>query len=93
MTKQLAYNPQDHPVTLALIALAKAIKLNCDPFSCLDATGLPPNSQAFDEAAELLGSPYCRELDLYVDRPTLLKAEQLGRIPGSSTSRVLLVIP
>lgn len=96
MNKRGIY-PSDHPVTLALLALTKALRLKCDPFPLLEqeakAAGLPPDSEAFDEAAELIGSPYCQELDLYLDRATQRKAKELGRVEGSSTPRVLLMIP
>ena len=94
---KLPLYPANHPVALALVVLAKAMHFKCDPFPLLEveakAAGLPPDSDAFDEAAELIGSPYCRELDLYLDRATQRKAQELGRVQGSSIPRVLLMIP
>lgn len=37
-----------------------------------------PYSEYFDDAARLAGVPYCRALDLYVDRETKRRADRLG---------------
>ncbi|MGD3045313.1 hypothetical protein WMO33_08250 [Xanthomonas oryzae pv. oryzicola] len=40
--------------------------------------GVAVGSEEFDEAAKLAGQPYCRALDLYVDRETKRRADALG---------------
>lgn len=67
---------------LALAALVAAIQRRCDPFPELEAAaarnGVAVGSEEFDEAAALAGQPYCRALDLYVDRETKRRADRLG---------------
>ena len=67
---------------LALAALVAAIQHRCDPFPELEAAaarnGVAVGSEQFDEAAALAGQPYCRALDLYVDRATKRRADRLG---------------
>jgi hypothetical protein len=46
--------------------------------ACARAAGVKPDSEEFDEAAALVGLPYCRVLDLYVDPETKRRAEELG---------------
>lgn len=81
---KLAHYSQRHPVTLALAALVAALRRGCDPFPELEAVaagcGVAVGSEEFDEAAALAGQPYCRALDLYVDRETKRRADRLG--PG-----------
>ncbi|MGA6149908.1 hypothetical protein [Stenotrophomonas sp. NPDC077461] len=43
-----------------------------------EAVGVRPYSEYFDDAARLAGVPYCRALDLYVDRETKRRADRLG---------------
>ncbi|MEJ1140284.1 hypothetical protein [Stenotrophomonas sp. CCNWLW162] len=43
-----------------------------------EAAGVRPYSEYFDDAARLAGVPYCRALDLYVDRETKRRADRLG---------------
>ena len=66
---------------LALAALVAAIQHRCDPFPELEAAaarnGVAVGSEEFDEAAALAGQPYCRALDLYVDRETKRRADAL----------------
>ncbi len=68
---------------LALAALVAAIQHRCDPFPELEAAaarnGVAVGSEEFDEAATLAGQPYCRALDLYVDRETKRRAAPWGR--------------
>ena len=45
---------------------------------CARAAGLKPDSVEFDDAAALVGFPYCRVLDLYMDPETKRRAEELG---------------
>ena len=66
MTDRRAHYPPCHPAMLALAALVAAIQHRCDPFPELEA------------AAALAGQPYCRALDLYVDRETKRRADALG---------------
>lgn len=67
---------------LALAALVAAIQQRCDTFPELEAAaarnGVAVGSEEFDEAAALAGQPYCRALDLYVDRETKCRADSLG---------------
>lgn len=81
MNKQAHYSPR-HPAMLALAALVAAIRRGCDPFPELEAAatrnGVAVGSDEFDEAAALAGQPYCRALDLYVDRETKRRADRLG---------------
>lgn len=46
--------------------------------ACAEAAGIKPDSDEFDAAAALVGLPYCRALDLYVDPKTKRRAEELG---------------
>lgn len=65
-----------HPLApaVALAALCMSLRTGRDVFASLTeqarALGVVPDSDAFDDAAELAGFPYCRELDLYVPRAT-----------------------
>ncbi|BAN51107.1 hypothetical protein [Metapseudomonas resinovorans] len=80
VTRQNEYGPQD-PVSIALVGIAVVLRTG----SCLlealadqaARVGVPFGSESFDEAAELTGLPYCRQLDLYVDRATKCKADAL----------------
>lgn len=67
---------------LALAALVVAIQHRCEPFPELEAVAarncVAVGSEEFDEAAALAGQPYCRALDLYVDRETKRRADALG---------------
>lgn len=80
MTERRTY-PADHPVTIALVATASAVLLRVPLFDALVARagsyGIKPGSARFDEAADWAGMPYCRALDLYVDRQTKARAEAL----------------
>jgi hypothetical protein len=73
--------PQGHPVALAFAAIAHAITGRTDVVRALDeqarAASVLPGSEPYDDAAELAGFPYCRALDLYVDRATKDRAERL----------------
>lgn len=84
MTDRASFYPANHPVALAALALTRAIRLGRDPFPELEAAaasvGVRVGSEEFDEAAALAGQPYCRALDLYVDKPTKRRADALG--PG-----------
>ena len=42
-----------------------------------ERVGVPFGSERFDEAAAMAGIPYCRSLDLYLDRQTQREAEAL----------------
>jgi hypothetical protein len=80
-TKLPAY-PARHPVAIALAGMARAARLGCDLLDALayqaERAGVAPYSDDFDEAAALAGTPYCRALDLYVDRETKRRADFLG---------------
>lgn len=84
MTDRRSHYSQRHPVALALAALVAALRRGGDPFPELEAAavgcGVAVGSEEFDEAAALAGQPYCRALDLYVDRETKRRADRLG--PG-----------
>jgi hypothetical protein len=73
--------PSMASIALALAAMARSLRMELDPILSLDdqarAEGVTPGSDAYDDAAELIGRPYCRALDLYVDRPTRDRAERL----------------
>lgn len=79
---KLAHYPVDHPVALALAGLACALRTGRDLLASLaeraEAAGVRPYSDYFDDAARLAGMPYCRALDLYVDRETKRRADRLG---------------
>ena len=82
MTDRRAHDPPCHPARLALAARVAAIQHRCDPVPELEAAaarnGVAVGSEEFDEAAALAGQPYCRALDLYVDRETKRRADALG---------------
>ena len=42
-----------------------------------ERVGVPFGSERFDEAAAMAGIPYCRSLDLYLDRQTQNEADAL----------------
>jgi hypothetical protein len=73
--------PADHPVTIALVAMASAYLLRIPLFEALTERarryGIATGCDRFDQAAEVAGMPYCRALDLYVDRQTKARAEAL----------------
>lgn len=73
--------PGTAAVALALGAIHLSLRTGRDPFASLTEQaprlGVAPDSEAFDDAAELVGRPYSRELDLYVDRATRDRAEAL----------------
>lgn len=80
MTERRTY-PADHPASLALVAMASAALFRVPLFDalteCARRVGIPFGSDRFDQAAELAGMPYCRALDLYLDRQTKARAEAL----------------
>lgn len=80
MNKLPAY-PADHPVAIALAGMALATRLGCGLLDALaqqaERVGVRPYSDYFDDAARLAGLPYCRPLDLYVDRATKRRADAL----------------
>lgn len=73
--------PPDDLVCLMLTAAAMAVLLRMRFFEALELRarrfGIAPGSERFDQAAEAAGMPYCRALDLYVDRETKARAEAL----------------
>ncbi|AVJ32384.1 hypothetical protein CLM74_06125 [Stenotrophomonas sp. MYb57] len=81
MNKQAHY-AADHPVAIALTGVAVALRTGGDLLDALaeqaEAAGVRPYSDYFDDAARLAGIPYCRALDLYVDRETKHRADRLG---------------
>jgi len=81
MNKQSHY-AADHPVVIAFSGMVCALQTGRDLLSSLaetaEAKGVRPYSDDFDEAARLAGLPYCRALDLYVDRETMRRADCLG---------------
>lgn len=81
MNKQAHY-AADHPVAIALTGMAVALRTGRDLLDALaeraEAAGVRPYSDYFDDAARLAGMPYCRALDLYVDRETKRRADRLG---------------
>ena len=81
MRKQAHYSI-DHPVAIALAGLVCALRTGHDLLSSLaeraEAAGVRPYSDYFNDAARLAGMPYCRALDLYVDRETKRRADRLG---------------
>ncbi len=66
---------------LALAAFARAVRTGADPVRALDeqarAEGVAPGSETYDDAAELLGFPYSRALDMYVPREMRDRAGKL----------------
>lgn len=81
MRKQAHYSI-DHPVAIALTGMVCALRTGRDLLASLaeraEAAGVRPYSDYFDDAARLAGMPYCRALDLYVDRATKRRAGRLG---------------
>jgi len=80
MSSPNAY-PRNHPVSVGLAAVAYAV---CFRVSLMEAlteraryVGVAVGSDCFDRAAEVVGLPYCRTLDLYVDKQTKARAEAL----------------
>lgn len=80
-TTKLPIYPADHPVALALRAMFSALASGGDLLDALAATAeranVPFGSEPFDEAAAMAGIPYCRSLDLYLDRQTQREADGL----------------
>jgi len=78
---KLAAYPTGHPVAIALAAMAHAISGGTCVVRALDeqarSANVVPGSEPYDAAAELAGFPYCRALDLYVDRRTKARADSL----------------
>lgn len=91
MEAKLGVYPADHPVAIALVSMARALRFReglLDALeSCARSVGVRFGSETFDEAAALAGLPYCRQLDLYVDRETKRRADAL---PFSEAHRALL---
>jgi len=81
MNKLPAY-PEDHPVAIALVGIGRALRTGRNLLDALaeqaTCVGVRPYSPDFDDAAKLAGLPYCRALDLYVDRETKRRADELG---------------
>ncbi|WP_312974806.1 hypothetical protein [Stutzerimonas nitrititolerans] len=75
--------PTGHPFTLAITAFVMVLMDKGSRFAVLSQLakqeGIDIGSGVFDEAAELLGVPYCDKLDLYVPRAVRDKAERLPR--------------
>lgn len=73
--------PADHPVILAVLVLGLSQLCKETPFETLlrvgDRRGAKWDEKVFDEVAALVGMPYCRALDLYVDPDTKARAEAL----------------
>lgn len=82
MTTKLPMYPARHPVAVALSGMVLALRTGTDLLDALAdralSAGVAPYSDDFDEAAALAGLPYCRALDLYVDRATKRRADKLG---------------
>jgi hypothetical protein len=80
--RKLAHYSTDHPVAIALAGMVGALRTGGDLLASLaeraEAAGVRPYSDYFDDAARLAGMPYCRALDLYVDRETKRRADRLG---------------
>jgi hypothetical protein len=80
--RKLRYYSSDHPVAIALAGMLGALRTGGDLLASLaeraEAAGVRPYSDYFDDAARLAGMPYCRALDLYVDRATKRRADRLG---------------
>lgn len=81
MATKLESYPEDHPFAIALAGMARALRLEDTLIDALatqaECAGIRFGSQTFDEAAEIAGQPYCRALDLYVDRDTKRHADAL----------------
>lgn len=81
MATKLDCYPANHPVAIALVGIAYALRHGADLLCAMaeyaESVGVRAYSDEFDEAAELAGVPYCRALDLYVDRDTKRKADAL----------------
>ncbi|HTN84980.1 MAG TPA: hypothetical protein VL242_14880 [Sorangium sp.] len=79
---RLPYYSPDHPVAIALGGMLCALRTGGDLLASIaeraEAAGVRPYSDHFDDAARLAGMPYCRALDLYVDRDTKRRADRLG---------------
>lgn len=80
--RRLAHYSADHPAAIALAGIVSALRTGRDVLESLaeraEAVGVRPYSEYFDDAARLAGVPYCRALDLYVDRETKRRADRLG---------------
>lgn len=80
--RRLAHYSADHPAAIALAGMVSALRTGRDLLASLaeraEAAGVRPYSEYFDDAAHLAGVPYCRALDLYVDRETKRRADRLG---------------
>lgn len=80
--RRLAHYSADHPAAIALAGMVSALRTGRDVLQSLaeraEAAGVRPYSEYFDDAARLAGVPYCRALDLYVDRETKRRADRLG---------------
>lgn len=80
--RKLAHYSTDHPVAIALAGMVGVLRTGGDLLASLaeraEAAGVRPYSEYFDDAARLAGMPYCRALDLYVDRETKRRADRLG---------------
>lgn len=81
MATKLESYPEDHAVVIALAGMARALRSEDTLIDSLAAhaecVGVRFGSEAFDEAAEIAGLPYCRTLDLYLDRDTKRRADAL----------------
>lgn len=79
--RRLAHYSADHPAAIALAGMVSALRTGRDLLASLaeraEAVGVRPYSEHFDDAARLAGVPYCRALDLYVDRETKGRADRL----------------
>lgn len=79
MHKQPIYGAR-HPVAVALGGLARALRSGADLLDALAeqaaSVGVKPYSDEFDEAAALVGMPYSRAWDAYLDRDTWAEAER-----------------
>lgn len=78
---KLPIYPPNHPMVMALCAICSAVTTDRELIDALADTaervGVPFGSERFDEAAAMAGIPYCRSLDLYLDRQTQREAEAL----------------
>ena len=82
MTTKLPSYPANHPVAIALLSLAMVLRTGTELIDALAESarnaGVIPFSDEFDKAAAMAGVPYYRALDLYVDRDTKRRADELG---------------